>query len=112
MFSIDISARFGGDCTKSAIENRFRRIKSDAKLINNAIAKGVDPITLNIGDAIGEVAIGSNTGGARHGQEFGITSHHNTQHIFLLFLDLPSNLFSGWVSFIDIYHRHCKMLWI
>ncbi|RDL36409.1 uncharacterized protein BP5553_05761 [Venustampulla echinocandica] len=61
----DISTRFGGDCTKSAIENRFRRIKSDAKLINNAVAKGIDPITLNIGDASGEVAIGSNTGGAR-----------------------------------------------
>ncbi|CAL3970304.1 unnamed protein product [Diplocarpon coronariae] len=45
----DISTRFGGDCTKSAIENRFRRIKVDAKLVNDAVEKGVDPITLPIG---------------------------------------------------------------
>ncbi|PBP23364.1 hypothetical protein BUE80_DR005982 [Diplocarpon rosae] len=45
----DLSTRFGGDCTKSAIENRFRRIKIDAKLINDAVKKGVDPITLPIG---------------------------------------------------------------
>ncbi|KAG0646543.1 hypothetical protein D0Z07_7656 [Hyphodiscus hymeniophilus] len=44
-----ISARFGGDCTMSAIENRFRRIKSDAKLINDALAHGTDPILLPIG---------------------------------------------------------------
>ena len=44
-----ISARFGGDCTQSAIENRFRRIKSDAKLMNDALANGVDPFTLPIG---------------------------------------------------------------
>ncbi|PVH77945.1 hypothetical protein DL98DRAFT_422919 [Cadophora sp. DSE1049] len=53
----DISARFGGDCTKSAIENRFRRLKSDAKLINDAVKNGIDPITLNVGDTDGMVAI-------------------------------------------------------
>lgn len=45
---VDISARFGGDCTKSAIENRFRRIKVDAKRINDAISKGIDPYTMTI----------------------------------------------------------------
>ncbi|PBP20182.1 hypothetical protein BUE80_DR009006 [Diplocarpon rosae] len=45
----DLSTRFGGDCTKYAIENRFRRIKIDAKFINDAVKKGVDPITLPIG---------------------------------------------------------------
>ncbi|KAH6666957.1 hypothetical protein B0J14DRAFT_490240 [Halenospora varia] len=44
-----ISDRFGGDCTRSAIDNRFRRIKDDAKMINEAIKKGIDPITLEIG---------------------------------------------------------------
>lgn len=53
---IEISARFGGDCTKSALENRFRRLKSDAKLINDAVAKGQDPITINVGDTNGDVA--------------------------------------------------------
>jgi hypothetical protein len=54
---VDISKRFGGDCTNSALENRFRRIKKDAKLINDAIAKGIDPITLDIGGTDGEVAV-------------------------------------------------------
>ncbi|CZR56747.1 uncharacterized protein PAC_06636 [Phialocephala subalpina] len=53
----DIAVRFGGDCTKSAIDNRFRRLKSDAKLINDAIKNGIDPITLNIGDTKGEAAM-------------------------------------------------------
>ncbi|TGO22794.1 hypothetical protein BPAE_0154g00050 [Botrytis paeoniae] len=51
-----ISVRFGGDCTVSALENRFRRLKSDAKLINDAVAKGEDPILMNVGDTNGEVA--------------------------------------------------------
>jgi hypothetical protein len=54
---VDISKRFGGDCTNSALENRFRRIKKDAKLINDAIEKGIDPITLDIGGTDGEVAV-------------------------------------------------------
>ncbi|KAE9364597.1 hypothetical protein N431DRAFT_447767 [Stipitochalara longipes BDJ] len=53
----DIAARFGGDCTASALENRFRRIKKDAHLINDSIKKGVDPITLPIGDTDGEAAV-------------------------------------------------------
>ncbi|TGO70383.1 hypothetical protein BOTNAR_0001g00590 [Botryotinia narcissicola] len=51
-----ISVRFGGDCTASALDNRFRRLKSDAKLINAAVAKGEDPILMNVGDTNGEVA--------------------------------------------------------
>ncbi|THV52198.1 hypothetical protein BGAL_0086g00200 [Botrytis galanthina] len=51
-----ISLRFGGDCTASALDNRFRRLKSDAKLINAAVAKGEDPILINVGDTNGEVA--------------------------------------------------------
>ncbi|KAF7887040.1 uncharacterized protein EAF02_003687 [Botrytis sinoallii] len=51
-----ISIRFGGDCTASALDNRFRRLKSDAKLINAAVARGQDPILMNVGDTNGEVA--------------------------------------------------------
>jgi hypothetical protein len=43
----------GGDCTGSACENRFRRIKQDAKAINAALKDGVDPITLKIGESDG-----------------------------------------------------------
>ena len=50
ILSLAISKSFGGDCTKSAIDNRFRRIKSDARLIKDALAKGIDPITLPVGD--------------------------------------------------------------
>lgn len=32
-----------------AVQNRFRQIKSDAKLINDALRRGVDPVTLAIG---------------------------------------------------------------
>ncbi|PMD37335.1 hypothetical protein L207DRAFT_74220 [Hyaloscypha variabilis F] len=53
----DIAARFGGDCTTSAVENRFRRIKKDAHLINESIKKGIDPITLPIGDTDGVAAV-------------------------------------------------------
>lgn len=60
----DISDRFGGDSTTSAIENRFRRIKTDAKLVNIALAKGQDPIILNIGGADGHAPI---KGGASGG---------------------------------------------
>jgi hypothetical protein len=56
-FYLDIAPRFGGDCTASALENRFRRIKKDAKLINDSIVEGIDPITLAIGDTDGEAAI-------------------------------------------------------
>ncbi|TVY40897.1 hypothetical protein LSUB1_G002345 [Lachnellula subtilissima] len=52
----DISARYGGDCTNSAIENRMRRVKTDAKRINNALTQGIDPITLIIEGHQGEVA--------------------------------------------------------
>ena len=39
----------GSDCSASALENRFRRIKQDSKRINDAISRGVDPLTLGIG---------------------------------------------------------------
>jgi hypothetical protein len=65
---VDISKRFGGDCTFSALENRFRRIKKDAKLINDAIAKGIDPITLDIGGTDGEVAVPPGKNHAKRGR--------------------------------------------
>ena len=43
----------GSDCTASALENRFRRIKQDGKRINDAISNGVDPLTLGIGSGEG-----------------------------------------------------------
>jgi hypothetical protein len=52
----------------SAIENRFRRIKSDAKLIRDALAKGIDPITLPIGGPDGQVAPRASKNGHGHGQ--------------------------------------------
>jgi len=54
-----MAVRFGGDCTKSALENRFRRIKTDAKLINDAVKKGIDPMSLDIGGTDGENAVTS-----------------------------------------------------
>lgn len=45
----------GSDCTVSALENRFRRIKRDAKLINDAVSKGIDPLTLGIGSDEGTI---------------------------------------------------------
>ncbi|KAI9647276.1 hypothetical protein NHQ30_003659 [Ciborinia camelliae] len=58
----EISPRFGGDCTVSALENRFRRLKSDATLINTAIASGKDPISINVGDTNGLAACKSKKG--------------------------------------------------
>ncbi|RDW71480.1 hypothetical protein BP6252_08043 [Coleophoma cylindrospora] len=49
----ELSKCFGGDATKSAMENRFRRIKSDAQLIKASIAKGLDPINISIGEGDG-----------------------------------------------------------
>lgn len=72
-----MSDRFGGDCTKSALENRFRRIKSDAERINEAVRKGIDPIILNVGDT-GRVAIKGGKSG--HGQTFP-DSHQSTIHV-------------------------------
>lgn len=43
----------GSDCTASALENRFRSIKQDGKRINDALSKGVDPLSLNIGSREG-----------------------------------------------------------
>jgi hypothetical protein len=45
----------GGDCTASAVENRFRKIKIDGKAINLALKNGVDPINLKIGDPASQV---------------------------------------------------------
>jgi hypothetical protein len=47
-FLAAISTAFGGDCTKSAIDNRFRKIKSHAVLIKKALADGRDPFSLHI----------------------------------------------------------------
>jgi hypothetical protein len=72
-----MSVRFGGDCTKSALENRFRRIKSDAERINEAVRKGIDPIVLNVGDT-DRVAIKGGKSG--YGQTLP-DSHQCTLHI-------------------------------
>jgi hypothetical protein len=45
----EISRCFGGDCTASALENRLRRVKADAKAIKIALQDGIDPINLDIG---------------------------------------------------------------
>ncbi|TVY62724.1 hypothetical protein LSUE1_G006157 [Lachnellula suecica] len=66
----DIAARFGGDCTKSALENRFRRIKTDAKRMNDALSKGIDPGTLAVGDQ-GEVATRGGRGEAEIARCYG-----------------------------------------
>lgn len=39
----EIAKAFGGDCTKWAIDNRFRSLKTDAKRISDALASGLDP---------------------------------------------------------------------
>ncbi|OBT95909.2 hypothetical protein VE01_06093 [Pseudogymnoascus verrucosus] len=44
----EIAKAFGGDCTKWAIDNRFRSLKTDAKRIGDALASGLDPISLDI----------------------------------------------------------------
>jgi len=44
-----IAKAMGSDCTSSAIENRFRKIKVEAKWIEDALEKGIDPLSLNLG---------------------------------------------------------------
>ena len=44
----DISKFVGGDCTASAVDNRLRYYKTDAKLMAAAVARGEDPMDLNI----------------------------------------------------------------
>ncbi|EDN97078.1 predicted protein [Sclerotinia sclerotiorum 1980 UF-70] len=44
------------NCTASALYNRFRRLESDAKLINAAVDRGEDPIFVNVGDTNGNFA--------------------------------------------------------
>lgn len=104
LISVDIAARFGGDCTTSALENRFRRIKKDAKLINDSIAKGIDPITLPIGDTDGEVAVRrvkSGPGQMKSSSNFPCTLHisflFNSSHCAYHFEEV----------FIDIRCRDC-----
>ena len=42
----------------SALENRFRRIKGDAKALNDAVAAGVDPITIPTDSLNGKIGGG------------------------------------------------------
>lgn len=49
-FWLDIATNYGGDCTKWGIDTQFRKIKTDAMLIRRAVAKGVDPITVPVGE--------------------------------------------------------------
>jgi hypothetical protein len=85
---IAIAPRFGGDCTKSALENRFRRIKSDARLINDAVAKGVDVITINVGDTNGQVAMSSNKGSNGNAPDCFLYQHINMAHFTFSFRHL------------------------
>jgi hypothetical protein len=72
----------GSDCTSSALENRFRRIKQDGKRINDAISTGVDPLSLGIGS--GE---GTNSGSLYNHFPY-YTAVHNVllTHIWLYWL--------------------------
>ena len=47
---IAMSDAYGGHCTMSALENRFRRVKVDARKIRDALTKGIDPGTLDLSD--------------------------------------------------------------
>lgn len=42
----------------SALENRFRRIKGDAKALNDALARGIDPITIPTDSLNGKIGKG------------------------------------------------------
>ena len=101
---VDISKRFGGDCTFSALENRFRRIKKDAKLINDAIGKGIDPITLDIGGTDGEVAV-----------KPGKICANGREKLFLFFFEYiaPCTLDVSFVTaVVDLSSRNGAVLWI
>jgi hypothetical protein len=75
-FLLGIARAMGGDCTGSACENRFRRIKQDAKAINAALKNGIDPMTLNIG----EQEVSNRSAPRSHGwyNVFSSDSMHNT----------------------------------
>jgi hypothetical protein len=107
---LEISKRFGGDCTRSALENRFRRIKNDAKLINEAIGKGIDPITLNVGDTDGQVAIMGSKISPGIGQATRSlllsTLHitHYTLHFLLHPMLMPLQMAKGYGSETTLWH--------
>lgn len=63
----EIAKRYGGDCTVSALDNRFRRVKADAKLLNDALAQGIDPITITTDSLNGKVGNGK---GTKQGRKF------------------------------------------
>lgn len=61
------------------MENRFRRIKSDAKQINQAVADGIDVITINVGDTSGAVANGGSASGKKgQARSLSLLSQHTT----------------------------------
>jgi hypothetical protein len=88
-----MATRFGGDCTKSSLENRFRRIKTDATMINKAVKMGIDPITLNIGGADGVAPI---KGGSSFGQVLSFL-------IWISILRIPQ--FLSWLFSIVLFSR-------
>ena len=49
-FLTEIARNFGGDCTKWGIDTQFRKIKTDAVLISQALANGFDPMTIQVGE--------------------------------------------------------------
>ncbi|KAG9236712.1 hypothetical protein BJ875DRAFT_503184 [Amylocarpus encephaloides] len=78
----ELATKFGGDCTRSALENRFRRIKRDAKAMNEALDKGINPITLPIGaDGVMAECMGSDTTASALRWQFSVTLKSNAAKI-------------------------------
>lgn len=50
---IEIARAYGADCTYHSVENQFRKYKTIAKSIRNAMVAGVDPYTIPIGEKNG-----------------------------------------------------------
>jgi hypothetical protein len=80
------------------LENRFRRIKADAKLINNAVKDGVDVITINVGDTNGAIAVGKGTAGFfYHSSTLRISFRYlrSAQGFHMGIIDVPWQKFSA-----------------
>jgi len=49
----EIAIRYGDGANKTGVEFRFRRVKSGAKLLNEAVALGIDPFNIPFNDGMG-----------------------------------------------------------
>lgn len=96
---LDISVRFGGISTQSAIDNRFRKVKVDAKSINKAVANGVDPFTLNIGDSLGSAA----GDGKRGFEREHIFFQHYVQVLVFFLISSPPALLPSLVEVLRLF---------